>query len=85
MKILAAAALYMYRKRLSDMAERDAVHLLFVICGDRLIRAHDGATWVYHMTFGFWHGYQDVLPQDIFAYMSATLGGNPLVGIQQAS
>ena len=69
MKSLGSAALYMYKKRLADMSERDSVHLLFVVCGDRLIRAHDGATWNYDMTYGFWYTFSEIMPQDIFAYI----------------
>jgi len=68
-KSLAVAALYMYNKRLSDLCERDNAHLLWITCGDHLLRAHGGQTWTYSVGFGYWQLFEELLPQHIFEYI----------------
>ena len=51
---LGVAALYMYNKRLTDLCERDNAHLLWIVCGNHLLRAHAGKTYCYNVMYGKW-------------------------------
>ena len=48
----AAVGLHCYKKRWTDMSERDFVHLLWIVCGDILLRAHSGVVYVFSPVFG---------------------------------
>ncbi len=66
---LGVGALYMYEKRLTDLSERDNVHLLWIVCGEKLLRAHNGQTWVYDVQYGYWSLFNGLLPQHMFDYI----------------
>ena len=50
---LAASALNVYRTRLTDIFVRDLVSLIWLIEGDRFIRAHRGVCYLYHTDGAF--------------------------------
>ena len=49
---LAVGALVFYRMRLCDISLREHVHILWVICGDISLRAHNGMAYHYESTLG---------------------------------
>jgi len=50
---LAVGALVFYRMRLCDISLREHIHILWVICGDRSLRAHNGQAYHYEATLGW--------------------------------
>ena len=69
---LGAAALHCYKKRLTDMSERDHVHLLWVLCGGDFVRAHDGVLYVYDPVYGAWAMYEGIVPQHVLEQVKQT-------------
>ncbi|CAE7200946.1 unnamed protein product [Symbiodinium natans] len=63
---LAAAALTCYRARLSDMFVRDYVALLWVMEGDRFLRAHNGTCYLYH-EHGAFQAFVGMPPESTFS------------------
>ena len=63
---LAAAALTCYRTRLSDMFVRDYVALLWVMEGDRFLRAHNGTCYLYH-EHGAFQAFVGMPPESTFS------------------
>ena len=66
---LGVAALYMYNKRLTDLCERDNAHILWIVCGNHLLRAHAGKTYCYNVMYGKWDLFNAVLPNHVFAHL----------------
>lgn len=62
---LAAGALHCYKKRLTDLSERDHVHLLWVLCGEDLLRSHGGVVYVYDPVYGQWAMYEGLVSQHV--------------------
>ena len=69
-KRLAAGALCVYRKRLVDISMREKVLLLYIMCGEDMLRAHDGVV-MYYAPIGCFQPYEGILPQHMFGYMKA--------------
>ena len=69
---LGAGALHCYKKRLTDMSERDQVHLLWVMCGGDLLRAHGGIMYVYDPVYGFWGMFEGIVPQHVLEHVRRT-------------
>ena len=72
MRHLAAAALGVYRTRISDLFVRDYVALLWVIEGDRFLRAHGGVCYLYH-EHGAFQAFVGVPPESTFARLKPFL------------
>jgi len=68
-KDVGVGALYMYNKRLTDISERDNAHLLWIICGNQLLRCHNGQTFCYSLAYGYWFHFNELLPQHIFEHI----------------
>jgi len=64
MKRIVVGALALYRMRLSDISLREHVHLLWIICGERQLRCHDGVVFYYEAALGYWEQFGGLLPQD---------------------
>ena len=62
---LGAAAINVHRVRLSDIFVRDYVGLIWIIEGERYIRAHRGVCYLYH-TDGAFEAYTGVPPESTF-------------------
>ena len=62
---LAAAAIHVYRTRFTDIFVRDLVGLLWIIEGNRYIRAHRGVCYLYH-TDGAFEAFTGVPPESTF-------------------
>lgn len=62
---LAASALNVYRTRFTDIFVRDLVSLIWMIEGDRYIRAHRGVCYLYHSD-GAFDPYNGVPPESTF-------------------
>jgi len=62
---LAVAGLTVFRYRLIDITIREHVHLLYVIEGERWIRAHRGSCYIYRC--GAWVPFTGVVPQGSLA------------------
>ena len=67
-----AAALGVYRTRISDLFVRDYVALLWVIEGDRFLRAHGGVCYLYH-EHGAFQAFVGVPPESTFARLKPFL------------
>ena len=62
---LAASAINVYRTRLSDIFVRDFVGLVWIMEGERYIRAHQGVCYLYHMD-GAFEAYTGIPPESTF-------------------
>ncbi|CAE7561822.1 unnamed protein product [Symbiodinium sp. CCMP2592] len=69
---LTAAAINVYRTRLTDIFVRDFVGLVWIIEGDRYIRAHRGVCFLYHSD-GSFDPYSGVPPESTFYRLKKTL------------
>jgi len=69
---LTAAALNVYRTRLTDIFVRDFVGLVWIIEGERYIRAHRGVCYLYHSE-GAFDAYNGVPPESTFYRLKKTL------------
>ena len=63
---LGAAAITVYRTRYSDMFVRDFVALVWVMEGERFLRAHGGVCYMYH-EHGAFQAFAGVPPESTFA------------------
>ena len=62
---LAVAALSVYRMRLIDISLCDHVYLLWIICGERMLRAHNGASYYYNAGLGVFEHFIGFMPHEI--------------------
>ena len=69
---LSAAAINVYRTRLTDIFVRDFVGLIWIIEGERYIRAHRGVCYLYHSE-GAFDAYNGVPPESTFYRLKKTL------------
>ena len=69
---LTAAAINVYRTRLTDIFVRDFVGLVWIIEGDRYIRPHRGVCFLYHSD-GSFDPYNGVPPESTFYRLKKTL------------
>ena len=58
-----------YKKRLTDMTEMDHVRLLWIACGDTLLRSHSGVVYMYDPVFGCWSLYEGIVPEHILHHV----------------
>ena len=64
---LGAAAVHLYNRRLSDLSERDYVHILWMCAGEHLVRVHEGEQlFVYQAAFGYWRAFEGLPPPHLF-------------------
>eukprot|EP00973_Karenia_brevis_P023947 3301680-Karenia_brevis.AAC.1 len=63
---LATAALIICRLKLTEITLREHVQLVWIILGDRLIRAHEGCVYYYDEELRAWQLYVGMLPESVF-------------------
>ena len=70
---MAVAALALYRMRLADISMRDHIFILWVVLGDRHLRAHDGNAYFYNAKLGCWEMYNGLFPDYIYGEIKTFL------------
>ena len=64
---LGAAAVHLYNRRLSDLSERDHVQIIWMDCGEYLLRVHEGGQlFVYQSSFGYFRAFEGLPPPHLF-------------------
>ena len=64
---LGAAGIHLYNRRLSDLSERDYVQVLWMCCGQDLLRVHQGGElFVYQPHLGYWRTFEGLPPPHLF-------------------
>ena len=64
---LGAAAVHLYNRRLSDLSERDHVQILWMACGEYLLRVHEGGQlYIYQSAFGYFREFEGLPPPHVF-------------------
>ncbi len=58
-------ALALHSLRPSQISVHERVTLMWIVCGDETLRAHDGEVWYYDVALGCWVTFSGVLPQDV--------------------
>lgn len=64
---LGAAAVHLYNRRLLDLSERDHVQILWMACGEYLLRVHEGGQlYIYQSAFGYFRQFEGLPPPHLF-------------------
>lgn len=69
---ITAGILAVYRMRLIDITMREHILLLWIMCGQHMLRSHDGSCFFYKF-IGHFTIYEGMLPPSIFAYVKQFL------------